>query len=85
VNRQSILALFDYSYWATWSILGAVQRIPLSEFTAPPTITWRNVRDTLVHALDVEQSWRRRIQGSDRSVWDAELSSDRYDSGDPRG
>lgn len=78
MNRQSVLALFDYSYWATWSILAAVQRIPLSEFAAPPTITWRNVRDTLVHTLDVEQSWRRRIQGSDRSVWDAELTSDRY-------
>lgn len=78
MDRQAILALFDYGYWATWQILGAVSHAPLELFTAKTDLTWRNVRDTLVLALDVEQSWRRRLRGEDKSVWDAPLPAERF-------
>jgi uncharacterized damage-inducible protein DinB len=80
MRSQDVLALFDYSYWATWSLLAAISKAPPDAFTAPRTFTWRNLRDTLVHMLDVEQSWRRRLQGEAREIWDAELSAERFSS-----
>jgi uncharacterized damage-inducible protein DinB len=80
MRTPDVLALFDYNYWATWSLLAAAKTAPPEAFTAPRTITWRNLRDTLVHTLDIEQSWRRRLQGEPREVWDAELSADRFTS-----
>jgi uncharacterized damage-inducible protein DinB len=80
MRTQDVLSLFDYNYWATWSLLTAAKSAPPEAFTAPRTITWRNLRDTLVHTLDVEQSWRRRLQGEPREIWDAELSADRLHS-----
>jgi uncharacterized damage-inducible protein DinB len=74
------MALFDYNYWANWKILAAVRQMPQEQFTAPVSITWRNIRGTLVHTLDVEQSWRRRIRGEDEAVWDAELPAERFAS-----
>lgn len=78
MRTRDVQALFDYSYWATWRLMAAVSRLPPATFTAASTTTWRNMRDTLVHTLDVEQSWRRRLQGEDRSVWDAQLDPDRF-------
>jgi uncharacterized damage-inducible protein DinB len=80
MRSQDVLALFDYGYWATWSLLAASSKTPPEAFTAPRTFTWRNLRDTLVHALDVEQSWRRRLQGAAREVWDTELSAEGFSS-----
>ena len=78
MRNQDLVALFDYSYWATWTILAAVKAMPIEAFTEPVTITWRNLRDTLVHTLDVEQSWRRRLLGEPKEVWDAELSAEGF-------
>lgn len=78
MRTPDVIALFDYNEWATCQILDTVDAIPIEEFVAPTTITWRNVRGTLVHALDVEQSWRRRLQGEDPAIWQAELPVDAY-------
>lgn len=80
MRNQDLLALFDYNYWATWTALEAVKAMPIEAFTQSSTITWRNLRDTLVHTLDVEQSWRRRLLGEPKEVWDAELSAERFTS-----
>jgi uncharacterized damage-inducible protein DinB len=77
--RQADLdILFDYSYWATWQVLDAAASVEESDFVRSTEFTSRDLRGTLVHTLDVEQSWRRRIQGLDKSVWDKELSADRF-------
>jgi uncharacterized damage-inducible protein DinB len=73
VHSHEIQALFDYNDWANRQILDVVDGIPPEQFTALTTITWRNLRDTLVHIYDVERSWRERIRGADRAVWDSEL------------
>ena len=78
MRKRDVLALFDYNYWANWKIIGAAGEMPSELFTAPTSITWRNVRGTLVHTLDVEQSWRRRIRGEDKAVWDVELPAERF-------
>jgi uncharacterized damage-inducible protein DinB len=78
VRNPDILALFDYNYWATWTVLEAVKALPPEAFTKPSTVTWRNLRGTLVHTLDVEQSWRRRLLGEPKQVWDAELPAEDF-------
>ncbi len=74
--------LFDYSYWATRAILDATLQVPDEDFTAHPKISYRGLRGTMVHALDVERSWRLRIQGEPQSVYDAELSEDEFPNAD---
>jgi uncharacterized damage-inducible protein DinB len=73
MKEADLLTLFDYSYWATGEILKAAEEALPDEFVAPPDITHRNLRGTLVHTLDVERSWRRRLQGEPRETWDVDL------------
>ena len=70
MRQSDLIALFEYNYWANWTILEAAGKASFEQFTAPTSITWRNLRGTLVHTLDVEQSWRRRLQVKPKSVWD---------------
>ena len=58
-----IQSLFDFTYWANRQILEAAAALPDDDFTRPVSITYRNLRGTLVHTLDVEMSWRRRLRG----------------------
>jgi uncharacterized damage-inducible protein DinB len=71
-------ALFDFTYWADRTILEASSALPAEAFSRRVSITYRDLRGTLVHALDVEMSWRRRLRGEPRSVWDASLAVEDY-------
>ncbi|CAN5719110.1 hypothetical protein BH18ACT15_BH18ACT15_10640 [soil metagenome] len=71
--KADLQTLFDYSYWATGQLLTAAEELTPEEFLAPADVTYRNIRGTLVHALDVERSWRRRLRGEPRKTWDVEL------------
>jgi len=73
-----VRSLFDFTYWADRQLLQVTAAIPVEAFTAPITFTYRNLRGTLVHALDVEMSWRRRLRGEPREIWDASLSADDF-------
>lgn len=73
VSSEDLRQLFDYSYWANRQILEATCRVDQDSFVAHPALTYRSLRDTLVFALDVEQSWRFRLRGEPRSVWDQKL------------
>ena len=54
--------LFDYSYAASRRILEAAGRLSPTEFVAsPPLRGATSVRDTLVHMLDAERSWREDL------------------------
>ena len=71
---------FDHLYWIRDRILEAADA-PSVHFTeaTPPTI--RDLRATLVHELDVQWSWRRRLRGSDRTTFppdDVELRPDDF-------
>jgi uncharacterized damage-inducible protein DinB len=73
-------ALFDFTYWADRTILKACRTLPAEAFSRPVSITYRDLRGTLVHTLDVEMSWRRRLRGEPKAVWDASLAAADYPS-----
>jgi uncharacterized damage-inducible protein DinB len=82
MRTSDIQALFDFNYWANRQLLAAVASLPVDAFVRPIVITYRNLRGTLVHALDVELSWRRRLQGEPKEAWDVSLSLDDYPTAD---
>ena len=74
MRTVDIEALFDFTYWADRMVLEASSALPAEAFSRPVSITYRDLRGTLVHTLDVEMSWRRRLRGDPRTVWDASLA-----------
>ena len=70
MRTADIQVLFDFTYWADRQILQAAAGIPVADFTRPVSITYRNLQSTLVHTLDVEMSWRRRLRGEPKVIWD---------------
>ena len=78
MRTVDIEALFDFTYWADRTVLHAAAAVPEDAFSRPVSITYRDLRGTLVHTLDVEMSWRRRLRGEPRSVWDAALVVEDY-------
>ncbi len=78
MTPATIETLFGYSYWATGQILAAAQGVSDEVFQAPAEFSYRGLRGTLVHALDVERGWRLRIQGQPAEVYDAELPEEEF-------
>jgi uncharacterized damage-inducible protein DinB len=75
-----IVSLFDFSYWANRHLLEVAAKLTPEQWTAPSDITTRDLRGTLVHTLDVEWSWRLRLQQRPKAEWgpDAELKTASY-------
>jgi uncharacterized damage-inducible protein DinB len=78
MRKDDIVALFDFTYWADRKVLEAASAVPSEAFVRPVAIAYRDLRGTLVHALDVEMSWRRRLRGEPRSAWDVSLPVEDY-------
>lgn len=78
MRRADIVTLFDHSYWATYQVLSTAARLSVEQFVASSTVTTRSLRGTLVHALDVEWSWRLRLRGADGASSERELTEDDY-------
>jgi uncharacterized damage-inducible protein DinB len=78
VRATDVRTLFAFTYWANRQVLTAVDALPVKDFVRPTSVTYRNLRGTLVHALDVELSWRRRLRGEPKEVWDVTLAVDDY-------
>ena len=62
MNKQELLTLFDYNYWATDLILQAATKVSTAEFVAPRSFSHGGLRGTLVHAMSAEWIWRTRFQ-----------------------
>ena len=73
MRADDVRSLLRYTSWANRQVLGAAVEAGPDAFTAPSSLTYRNLRGTLVHTLDVERSWRDRLRGLPREVWDSEL------------
>jgi len=65
-------------YWAHRRILAAAARLTDAQFTLPSVIAGRDLRATLVHTLDVEMSWRRRLQRRPEDEWQKALPISDY-------
>ena len=76
MQATEVQLLFDHLYWMRDQILAAASEAGKS-FVEEEPVTIRDLRTTLVHELDVEWSWRLRLQGSPPDSWgpDAELKA----------
>jgi uncharacterized damage-inducible protein DinB len=78
MRRKDLETLFDFSYWMKDRVLECAAKLTRAEFQAPSGVTTRDLRGTLVHTLDVEWSWRARLQGLPEDVWKKELPTSDY-------
>jgi uncharacterized damage-inducible protein DinB len=78
MRQADIDGLFGYLYWLRDRALEEASRLPGDAFRSHDTVAYRDLRSTLVHELDVERSWRRRLRGEPREAWDADLAPDDY-------
>lgn len=62
MNKQELLTLFDYNYWANELILRAAAKVSPAEFVAPHSFSHGGLRGILVHAMSAEWVWRTRFQ-----------------------
>ncbi|MDP9282546.1 MAG: DinB family protein [Chloroflexota bacterium] len=69
MRQRDLITLFDYMYWAHRKVLASAARLTDAQFTLPSVIAGRDLRATLVHTLDVEMSWRRRLQRRPEDEW----------------
>ena len=78
MRADEVGLLLDHMYFVRDRILEAARDAPSALVESAP-VTIRDLRTTLVHELDVEWSWRERLDGPDPTTFDpatAELSVD---------
>ncbi|HTP07287.1 MAG TPA: DinB family protein [Anaerolineae bacterium] len=61
MNKNDILTLYDYNYWATARALNAAAQLTPDQFTAPAGLSHGSVRGALTHILSAEMVWRLRL------------------------
>ena len=69
MRRADIHRLFDYLYWRRDRVLMEAAALPAGAFASTAEVASRDLRSTLVHELDVEWSWRVRLQGAREADW----------------
>ena len=60
MNKNDILTLVDYNYWANARVLNAAAKLAPDQFIAPAGLSHGSVRGALVHILGAEMVWRLR-------------------------
>ena len=60
VNRDDMLLLIDYNYWATARVLGAAQRALEGERDLRASIYWQAILRAMIHTMSAEWLWRVR-------------------------
>ena len=80
MNKADVQSLFDWMYWVNHKLLDAADGVDDATFRAVSKVTTRGLRDTFVHELDVEWSWRENLQGKDIDDWgpDEELRAEDF-------
>ena len=69
MQSTDIALLFEHLYFVRDRILAAAREAP-DALVDPAAPTIRDLRSTLVHELDVEWSWRERLDGQDPTAFD---------------
>jgi uncharacterized damage-inducible protein DinB len=67
MNKNDIVTLVRFNFWANERILAACAQISADQFTreVTPDPGWGSLRGILVHTLDTEYGWRSLLQGQD--------------------
>jgi uncharacterized damage-inducible protein DinB len=74
----NLVDLFEFLYWQRDRAMHTAAQLTTPEFVDPGPTVYRDLRSTLVHELDVERSWRLRLQGAANELWDVTLQADDY-------
>ena len=61
MDASTIRTLFDYNYWSKARIMGAALKVTPAQFTAVNSSSYGSLRGTLVHNLNAEVIWRKRL------------------------
>jgi uncharacterized damage-inducible protein DinB len=72
VKRADLELLLDHLYWMRHQIAAAAQSMPADDFLSTAAANGRDLRQTLVHELDVEWSWRQRLSSAPAEASGAE-------------
>jgi len=62
MNKEDIVTLYEYNYWANARILNATTRVTTEQFVAPANLSHGSLRGMLVHFFGAEMVWRLRCQ-----------------------
>ena len=60
MNKNDILTLYDYNYWANARVLKAAANVTPDQFVVPFNLSHDSLRGALVHVLAAEMVWRLR-------------------------
>src|SRR5262245_52885547 len=84
MTTRSIPVLIDYLYWMRDRVLDVAAMLGDAEFASGPgpRLHGRDLRATLAHELDVEMSWRGKLQGLPIEQWGpaAEIKPEQFAS-----
>jgi uncharacterized damage-inducible protein DinB len=64
MNKQDILILFKYNWWANAKILNTASNVTPEQYLAPASFPHGGLQGTLVHTLFAEWIWRKRWEGN---------------------
>lgn len=80
MRGPDIQLLVGYLYWMRDRVLDTSAALAPEAFVATATVNGRDLRQTLVHELDVEWSWRQRLRDAPPETWgpEAELRVEDY-------
>ena len=62
MNKQDILFIYEYNYWANKRILEATAKVSEQQLLAPASFPFGGLHGTLLHILDSEWAWRALFQ-----------------------
>lgn len=62
MQKNNLLLLYEYNYWANTRVLNATAKVDETQFVAPAKSSHGSLRNTLVHILATEWIWRVRCQ-----------------------
>jgi uncharacterized damage-inducible protein DinB len=67
MNKNDLITLIRFNFWANARILAACAHLSAEQFTreVTPDPGWGSLRGILVHTLDAEYGWRSVLQGQD--------------------
>lgn len=62
MNKQDLILLFNFNYWARDRLLDQAEALDSAEFLLPVESNYGSLQATLVHILSAEWVWRIRCQ-----------------------